>query len=209
MPARFGLASYGVARTNFRSRKLISTLPIVSAAIWSAADKNSNIVISGADLVATDSSGVAADHAGRGDTATTTIGSGIKRFWKVVPNVLATQIGVGVCNAIQAFADTVWLGSSVQSVGWYNNGAVYTGGGGVATFGTYVQGDTLGIAVTGAGMMWGSVNGVFTGDPVAGTGGVDISGMGDVFPAYDLQGNDSVTAIFAASDAPSGFSAFP
>lgn len=184
-----------------------SVAPPVSAATWSATDKNANITITGSGLIATDG-GAAANHTGRGTTATTTIGAGIKRFFKVVPTNI-TGFAAGICNASFVFTDGNYLGVDANGLGWFPTGQVFRSGALLTTIASYVQGDTLGFAVTGAGNLWGSVNGVFTGDPVAGTGGIDISAMGDVFPAYTLQGGGIATALFAASDPPSGFSIFP
>jgi hypothetical protein len=202
-------------RQRYASALFTSTSTVVtSAATWSATDKNANVAISGAGLIATDTSGVDTDHCGRGTTATTLITTGMKRFWKIQVNVFGgTNLGVGLCTAAYTFTDGKFLGdaSGSLSIGWDGaDGSVFFNSGAVANFGIFGAGAALTIAVSKPlGKMWGAVNGVFSGDPVAGTGGVDISTMGDCFPAYDLKSTGAVTATFAATGGPTGYSIFP
>lgn len=183
--------------------------PPTSAATWSVVDKNGNVTISGAGLIATGGGAGGVNYAGRGTTLTTAVAAAVKRFWKVVPTNASGSVGVGVCDVAAVFSDGAYLGNLAGSFGWYPNGQVFSGGGLAGTIAAYVSGDTLGLAVIGGNQLWGSVNGVFTGDPVGGTGGIDISGAGTIYPAYNLQAGDVVPAAFVASGGPAGFSNFP
>lgn len=180
-------------------------------AILSTADKNANISLSGGDLIATDD-GDTLDHVGRGDTATTLVGSAEARYWEITVTNLTTQFSVGVCNSSNTFGDSSYLGGQAHGFGWYPDGSIYNSGSGVASAGAYAEGDILGVAVIGGDRVWFSVNGVFTGNPVAATGGVDISALGDLFPAYGLQSGGVATFNFGAtalSNAPPiGFTTF-
>lgn len=180
-------------------------------AILSATDKNSNIAISGGSLVATDGGG-AVNHAGRGDTATTVIGAGIKRYFEVRPTSLSTGFGVGAANSSNTFADADYLGGQANSIAWFADGSVFFNGAPTTSAATYTGTDVLGVAVDGGNKIWFSVNGTFTGNPGAGTGGTAIGVTGDVYPGYNLQGGGVATFNFGATTfntaAPSGFSGF-
>ncbi len=175
---------------------------------------NANITLSGTPkLVATGTGASGVNYPGVGNSATV-IGAGIKRAWKIVVTTKVTNIGVGIANGSVSVANDQYLGNNDTSIGWYANGQVYknaqgTGGSPVATWGAFVQGDTLTLAVDGNNKLWGAVNGVFTGNPATATGGLSISGMGDVYPAHNLQSGDKITAAFVgATGLPSGFPAF-
>lgn len=187
--------------------------PPGSSATWSVTDKNANVTISGAGLIATSS--LNNDVAGRGTTATTAIAAGVKRIWKVTPTI-ATAGGVfaGICNASETFADGAFLGGQANGAGWNaTNGQVLINGIAVGSFDVgYVQGDNLYIAVDGGNMLWCGRNVA----PDVLSPGVNIAALGTVFPAYGLGGfaqpNEQVTAQFAAPlgiTIPVGFSVFP
>lgn len=105
-------------------------------------------------------------------------------------------------------------GNGANGVGWsLTNGNIYVNAAVIATKGTVAGGDVVGIATDGAGSVWMAKNGVWYGDPVAGTGALATGLPTDLMPVAAFYDNLSyITARFAAADQtyapPSGFAAY-
>jgi hypothetical protein len=107
---------------------------------------------------------------------------------------------VGLTTSTQSSTD--WLGSGSNSIGYRSfSGAVVKGGATIATYSTYTTGDVIGVALK-AGKVYFSKNRVWQGgaDPVAGTGGIDVTSLTNPLPASS---SSQPGAIFAANFAPS------
>lgn len=183
---------------------------VTSSATWDVTNKNANDTISGGGLVVTDG-GPAADHVGRGTTATTAITAGIKRYWEVKDTLNGVNAGAGICNATLTFPDAQFLGQTANGLGYINDGNVWRNFAQLITISSFTTGDILGFACDGGNKIWLAKNNVFSGVPGV-SGGLDISAMGTVFPAYNSQTGVVLTANFGSSFAftpPSGFTAFP
>jgi hypothetical protein len=97
----------------------------------------------------------------------------------VVQTAGINYTGVGLSNFYEYLQN--YTGYSVNSVGYYDGGNVYFDGNVVATFAPFNEGGVVDIAVDmGLGLVWFRVAGGAwnsSGDPAAGTGGLDISTM--------------------------------
>lgn len=196
---------------------------IVSAATWSAIDKNSHAGITGAGLIAT-AGQVNITQAGRGTTATTAVGAGIQRYSEFT--ITATPLsscGPGVANVSNTFADNEYLGLSVNSLGYYPNGQVFVNNVNIATIQGYAAGAIIRWACKGGSKLWLAVDGggwnndiIANQNPATNTGGIDISALGTVYPAYTVASNGGVNEIIAANfgptfafTPPAGYTSFP
>lgn len=195
-----------------------------SSTTWSTTDHDGHTTLSNGNLTATaDATATSAYTSGR---ATTSIASGEKRFWSVtvVANANGENNAVGVASA--GFTLNDWLGDNNDAIGHYGvTGNVYLNYIGtstaVATLNTAAVGDVVDIAVYGGNNVWFRVNGGNwndnpSADPATNTGGLSISGLGTVWPAYTLMkdtNSASYTANFGATTfpyaPPSGYSALP
>lgn len=111
--------------------------------------------------------------------------------------VASESAQVGVRRTGQSLTNSQIEGGSNVGIGYYRDGAVKNNGTTLATIaGWHYVGDIIGIAVDtrpAVRKVWFSVNGVFDGDPAAGTGGYSLSGIlgvGAVFPAIGTQRAD-------------------
>lgn len=212
----------GVGRPNLRTPR-----PVVassSSAILSATDKNTNVVIGATGRTAT--SAAAFFCAGRGDTSTTAIASGVKRYYEFTITTMpgaSNNAGTGWCTAAETFGDSAYLGEQNQGIGYYQDGNVYfNNGGGGSPFAltTFVQGDVICWAVDAVNNKdWVRVNNgnwlndvIANQNPATATGGFDLTGFGTVYPAYCVQNGGLVTfnpgPTFAFTP-PDGFTGFP
>lgn len=189
---------------------------------WSPSFKNAHVVLSNGNLTAATDATPTLHFAGRSATG---IGAGSKKYWEVTINAVsaAHDGGVGVASAANTFADDAYLGSQASGLGYYNgDGAVFSNALTVTTLQAFGAGDVIGIACIGGSLIWFRVNGgswnndvIGNQNPATSTGGVDISALGSVFPAYDLKNEGApaqLTANFTGSfgtAAPAGFTALP
>lgn len=183
------------------------------AVTWDPTAKNANATLSNGNRTVT--SAAATHSAGR---ATTAVGAGEKRYWETPIDETGGgdgdhNIGVGVVSASQTYGNDAYLGSQTHGIGRYNTGNVFRNGEVIATVGTFAKGNVMRHALTGHNRYWTAVGaGAWepSGDPAAGTGGIDVSGMGDLYPAYNARNNGQGTldATAFAHTPPSGFSGF-
>ena len=179
---------------------------------WSSLAKHAAIQVSGSSLIAHDPSAAdATNRAGRAVDSAKVV-SGAKKYCEIT---LTTGVGgVGLATKNNGFGDNAYLGSSTESIGLFDSGAVYFNQAQVDTCPTYVTGNVIGLAIHGGNKVWLSVNGVFGGNPGAGTGGIGLGGgfgSADLYPAYDLKGGLTITGNFGPTFAhtpPSGFTGF-
>lgn len=159
---------------------------------WSTTAKNANVTLSNGNLTAT-ASGF---FCGRTDLFVT---AGQKRTIEFTFTAVGDPTGGGVCNASASLADGRFIGDALTGTGHYEDGHCWKAFLIVEELSTFGAGDVVGVHVEGGNKVWWSKNGVFdNGDnPATNTGGVDISGMGDVAFAYVVNG--PLTANFGAT----------
>ncbi len=137
-------------------------------------------------------------------------------YWEFHIDTTHTYYMVGVAEG-DANMDS-YLGSSTKSMALLGAGAtLYRNGGAVGTlpsshnFGT--AGDVVGVAWdSAAGKVWFSVNGTWSGDPIAGTGAAFASVPSGIYAAVSMYDSGSqMTALFNADEwsytAPTGYHA--
>lgn len=175
------------------------------ATTFDPAATNANIALSAGNLTAT-RSGASGDATTK---STTSRSNGMVTF-----TATATPGGsqsLGVSGSGLGLGD--WLGIDANSCGWCSNGNVLFNGGTSTTWSTYFNGDVLDIIWKG-GKMYGRKNGgSWEGgaDPVAGTGGITVTGLGSgaAFAALDLTVSGAiVSADFNPASPPSGVNAW-
>lgn len=169
---------------------------------WSETLKQFQITLSNGDLTALGNGG--AFNAVGLSTPSGVIGSGIKFYWTVTCNAGAPGVGVG--NASTNLADAAFLGQDANSLANYN-GAVFLNNTQVATVAGFGIGDVVCMACNGHNQIFFATNAT----PNVLSGGVDVSSLGDVFPAYNVKGAEQVTlnpGPTMAFAAPAGYSLF-
>jgi hypothetical protein len=191
--------------------------PPVSSVVLSDVSHGATLIISNGALTATAGSAVAYQPGRSIDAGL--VGSGFKYYWTSVFGTLAAagSSSTGVGNASFVFANGNYLGINNNSIGWFDDGTVIRNNVTIATYGIPAVGDVLGTAIWGGNKLWFSRNGVWqSGDPNTLTGGIDISTLGDVYPAYNVTYNGSVASAvtFAfgsvfVQPAPTGFTYLP
>jgi hypothetical protein len=172
---------------------------------WSTAEKNSNVTISGSGLIATETSAVAVNHTGRGWADQLAINSGDKKMWVVTNTIFGGA--AGVCNSSFTFTDGAFLGQDTKSICYFDNGQIWFNFAAIATQTSYTTGDKLVICCHGGNKIWFGKNAV----PTVTSGGYDISGMGVVYPAYNLNASAKITAEFQTTTGftpPTGYTDF-
>jgi hypothetical protein len=186
------------------------------AITWNPSDKESAIVLSGGNLVATNST--TAHNATL--RATSSVSSG-KWHWETTiggtldPNASPTGIATSLASL------STYLGDQDDSLGWFNDGSVYLNDVVVATVATFAAGNRLVVEFdASAKLIWlavgaGNWNNSGTANPATGTGGISTAGItgSTLFPAATLYATtDSVTVHFLAGSftrgISSGFSAY-
>lgn len=177
----------------------------VSRTVWNHADKNAAITLSGGSLRATGSG------AGFQTARSTTSKSAGKWYFEatleVVVGTATTGVGISVGGALP-----VYLGNGDGSTGIYASGGVYDND--VLTpLASMTVGDVMGVAVEIAtGKVWFSKNGVWSGDPVAGTGNFTVTTGVPLFAGFCDADGGSVTVNFGATSfttaPPTGFLAW-
>ena len=160
---------------------------------WNPADRNASVGLSNGDLTMTAN---AADVAVRG-----TIGrsSGKLYFETRVDAASGGSNDIGVMTAAASLANGWWVGRDSYGYGYAGTGNILTANTSTPGAPTFGAGDMIGVAVDlTAGRIWWSKNGVWTGNPIAGTGGRAIT-AGTYFPAASGASGAVNTANFGAS----------
>ena len=131
-----------------------------------------------------------------------------KYYWEMVAAGSFFNTFMGICNSSINLDDR--LGIDGNSAGINQSGFPYGPGSG-SPIQSFVSGDVIGFALDmDNGFLYASVNGVWTGDPVGGTG-YSFSGItGTIYPAATTDDNSlQVTANFGATafqyPTPSGY----
>lgn len=196
VPASIAAAAAAVGLTNYVRIVLYTTSPngmgfrdisetiqptdAPPTAQWSVAGSHASWGFAGA--AATSGAGfdtiakADASHSGTGDWSfTITMGQSPSTF-------------IGLANASQSTAD--FLGDTSNSLGWRNTDGLGVGTGGVNASFSWTTGDVIKIRLKNN-KLYIAKNGTYsTGmDPVAETGGIDVSGKGALFPAISTNGS--------------------
>jgi len=179
-------AMTGVAATLTKATPSVSTT-------WNPADKNSNITLSGGNLIATPAA-IGNFQALRSVSSQSTG----KYYWEITVGTITTPGGnyIGIANGSFALTDGSYVGSGTNvSAGWGDgSGNLITNGGFLASMNgvTYGSGDTICFALDkDNGKLWarkGSGQWMGTTDnPATNTGGASISAItGAIFAASTL-----------------------
>jgi hypothetical protein len=200
------------------------TIETPGMSAWSATNKSAGVTLSNNDRTATVVVTTNDNHSGRSDNAVT--GSAkIYIEYTDVNNAGPLFGGVGISKAGMSFTAGQWHGFTANSIGFYPDGSVFCNwnstGGTIATgYPTWTEGQRPQIAIDRAlKKLWIRVNGgawAPSGDPAAGTGGLDYSahlGDVDVYLGYTIYETDTDFGIMTgnfgnaayANSAPSGF----
>lgn len=182
-------------------------------AAWNPADKYADLVLSSGNLTVNSTTSVWG-----GVRATQGKSSGKWYFETTIDVETGTSNRhIGVANS--SWALSVLLGYELAGAGWGfrdsgANGASYYNKSATAFTGlTNNTGDVVMVAFDmDTGKLWWGVNGIWSGDPSAGTGEAYASLAGTLYPALSLIGiTDQITANFGATafmyTVPTGFNA--
>lgn len=178
--------------------RLASTVyvPPVPFPAWNPADKNAAITLSNANHTATGSGGSFTSVRG---TVSKAAG---KWYFQTVLGGVAGVTGLALATASLAS----YIGVDPDGYGYGYGGNVVNAAGIVRVTTPYVAGDIVMIAYDAAGTMWVGLNGVWNGNPSAGTGGIGIT-PGTYFPGGSAESvTDSVTLQTPSYTLPTGFS---
>lgn len=176
--------------------------------LWNAADKNAGITLSNGGLTAAGPGsvayrGVRGDHGLAPDTG--------KFAFTCTVDVYSVEFDIGVANAsfsLSADGRTAAEATVLDDGGniyYTNNYGVYIGSN------IRTPGDVIMVAIdTAAGVRkaWFGKNGVFDGNPAAGTGGWALP-SGTVYPLFVTRHIDQATLNASPSGKPSGFGNLP
>lgn len=178
---------------------------------WSTTDKSANVTLSLSNTKAAATSATAA-----GVRATTLKSTG-KIYFEFTPNA-STDLALGIANATESLGDN--LGQSLNSLAYFQGGAVQINGSTLSTIQTWVAGNTVCMAVDfGGKLIWfrtnaGNWNNNATNNPATGVGGISLStlaaGPYTTSMGFDVNadaGTGNWTGSFAQA-APAGFSAW-
>lgn len=157
-------------------------------ATWNPADKDPGITLSAGNLQATSS--------GPGQDVRSTRAAGGKRYFELTM-IGTTKIAIGFGNLSKPLSGLAY--SSTEAVGYYSDGGVGYGGGAIASYATFTDGDVVNCAIDMAAgpTVWFGKNGAWNGDPAAGTGGLSVPGLGA-----------TVFAMFFSENGGAGLAAF-
>jgi len=186
-----------------------------TTATWNPSDKHANVSLSGGNLIA---SGTTSGYFSARGTAA--IVSGNKYYGEFVMNsVGGSDMAIGLANSSANLADYISAGGG-NSIGYFLGYGLMLSDTPVSGYGSgWADNDRVGFAINGTTQrLYIRVNGgswLNSGDPVAGTGGADISALGaTIYVALTFSLNtESITANFGNSafvdSVPSGYTAFP
>ncbi len=188
--------------------------PSASTLTWNPSDVNSNITLSGGNLIATRNSSFDGNFYGVRATGS---GRTSGKFYFEATVGAAAVNNNQLCIAVSTISLSANPTSGTDTACWNNSGNVNGAGGGSA-INSYVANDVLGVAVDlSAKLFWGRVNAGNwnnngSANPATGAGGIDISSItaGTYYPAaWQFVENAAFTANFGATAyanaAPSGF----
>lgn len=177
---------------------------------WNPSDKDSDIVLSFGNTVATSSSG------NGGSVRGTTSKSSGKYYFEVVCNTAQSFSGVGIADSTASLAGNAPLGGDTHSSVYYCYGAAGNPSGS-GSFTSYTDGDIIGIAIdVPNSYIYFSLNGTWQNSavPTSGINPLYYTTTNPVYPALYLDGS-SGTTVFTQQfgptftySAPSGFTAF-
>lgn len=160
-------------------------MPANTGIVWSTTTSNAAYTFSTDGLTATRSSG-------SGGLVRATVGQSGTGDWSYT--IVPTAGGqLGLANATES-TNPSFLGGTANSVGWnWGDSLIYINGVSVGTAGTnWTAGDTIIIRLKNN-KLYISKNGTYIlGDPVAETGGVDVSALGVLYPAATPSGTPAV-----------------
>lgn len=183
-------------------------LPTVT---WNPSDKHANVSLTGSNLVAARGGAGPNSHA----SVRATLGkSSGKHYFEVVvtSGQPAPYITIGVASASEPLNN--YVGSTATGYSYYEEtGTKITNGAGTAYGAFYTTDDVIGVAVDmDAGKIWFSKNGVWYGNPAAGTGEAFSGLAGTLFPmvsVYYISTAHQLTGRFRAASfgytPPAGF----
>jgi hypothetical protein len=175
------------------------------AQTWDPNKKSANISLSSGNLVATTTAnGTSASVLG------TTGIQGDRVYWEITVNgTTAAASGAGIGNASTTL--TNFMGATANSLGWFNDGSVWTNNASSGTWASWTYNTRLCFAFDRTkGLLWGRVtsgnwNNSGSADPYQAVGGFSVSATldtGFVFPGANLFNNtipDTATAFFEPS----------
>jgi hypothetical protein len=167
---------------DFWTCRAAASVASVSATTWDSAASNSNFSYDAPKLVAT-------QGANGTDTIVVATTSHTTGDWQADVTSSSSLGQIGLMNAIQSTADTWFLSSTINSIAWYSATAqVSWNGVNQLTLSTWSPGDTITVRLKNQKLYF-ALNGVYQScDPVAETGGIDVSSMGAVFVAASANG---------------------
>lgn len=123
-----------------------------------------------------------------------------RRYYEAyVATTRATGTLFGVGFALLTTSLTSMVGSLADGVTFQSDGNVVYGGATIATLAPLATGDFFGLAIDiPTGTLWVARNGVWQGNPVAGTGGLAVPGLARqvVYPSFSATDQEGVIAGF-------------
>lgn len=176
----------------------------MATTVLSSTRKNSNITLSGGNLVATcnasngNSAGFAVD-------SLSLVTAGVVYYFEAVIGATANDQMIGIGNGV---AETFgYPGTNTNSIAWHQpSGSYYYNGGATSSgIGAGAAGDVIGVAFTNTKIWWRRNGGQWMGNnasnnPLTGTGGVTHNLGGYLWPMYRVGINGtSLTFRFASS----------
>jgi len=174
---------------------------------WNPADKGTDISLSNGDKTATKT---ATGWVNCSVRATDSQGAG-KCYFEIQVDVAANEQVIGI--ATSAAPVSSYLGSDANGWGWNSAGYLFHSGNQGAYGGAWLTGN-IGVAYDGVlKKLWFRKEGVWIGDPVAGTGEAFSGISGNVFPMASIFVlNDVQSCLFSSDllvyDIPSGYEAW-
>lgn len=181
----------------------------VTPTTWNPADKGASFALSNGNLTVTRAAGGGAESL-RGTLSRTG-----KRYFEIVVTASGSDASPAIANTTASLS--AYLGVDTNGVCLYgaNGQVLYNGGVLLATGSPIAIGEVVGFAYNStAGLLWVYRGGVLqNGDPVAGTGGLSVPGIGAA-PFIGLWSGSTATATMRALAAsfsgtpPTGFAAW-
>jgi len=144
-------------------------------AFWDANNKTSTVQLSTSSQLIATSAGASSVAVNRPLTG--------KHYAEVTITTLTGTPVIGLVNSFYSMATATLLGGDINSIGYRSGGAVVANSVTLATLGSFVAGDRIGIAVDPANrLIWfrvnnGNWNNNGANDPATGVGGIDYSSL--------------------------------